>query len=735
MYSKFGGINLKKSKRKVLALSLVTITTLTFNQKFLAYAYENERYLEEKAWLPDFTDNDRAKQLEISKLTERVNLNSIALERVKNLNSKQIIKNVYPAKLGNEIVKQGDASTFSPEDNSENIELPSNVDNSQTKYFPNIGSQGSLASCASYATAYYTMTYMTALVNDWSVKDASGNNINSKIFSPKWPYNFINDGRDIGAFAYQNYNVFKTHGCATLADFPYVGLGRYPKNYREWAKDENVWKNATKYQVDDILRVNFNKNNKPNSFITSNKDSNLDDAKRLLLNGYILNFYTWFSDANYKQISNDPSTTDDDSYVNQQAIYQINNQGAHEMTIVGYNDDVWIDINSNGKVDDGEKGAFKIANSHGSNYANNGFVWLAYDALNKKSSVLNFTNSNARQGAFLNNEAEYVTVSKKEAPSKLVQFTMKHDSRKQLQVSLVYEKNGNKQTVAYSPLLSYSGGDFPLDGVNNGSEITFAIDLAYLEKKLNVNLSDADKIYLQIKDNLKDDKSATVKSIILVDDKGNKLSPELIQNNVEINGDSKMFDLGQIDNSSESYLQSPGISVDKTLSNDGKFNINVSVPSNNAATKLKLFENNVLIETKDLVTSPELQNINFPMSDKEEGSYTYSSVLEDANGRSLKSEEINVIVDDITPPSIKVSPKTNKVDVEVIVPAMNNAKTLNVYMDGQKIATEELSVKNPNEVKKLFELYSLMEGSHTFWAENEDENATISSQKVSITID
>lgn len=138
MYSKIGGINLKKIKKKRIALLLATITTLTFNQKFLVHAYENNYNSEEKLWLPDFTDNDRAKQLEISKLTEKVNLNSIALERIKNINSKQIIENVSPAKLGDEIVKQGDTSNFSLEDNSENIKLPSNVDNSQTKYFPNI---------------------------------------------------------------------------------------------------------------------------------------------------------------------------------------------------------------------------------------------------------------------------------------------------------------------------------------------------------------------------------------------------------------------------------------------------------------------------------------------------------------------------------------------------------------------------------------------------------------------
>ena len=35
------------------------------------------------------------------------------------------------------------------------------------------------------------------------------------------------------------------------------------------------------------------------------------------------------------------------------------------MTIVGYDDDIWYDINEDGKVQEGEKGAFKVANSWG----------------------------------------------------------------------------------------------------------------------------------------------------------------------------------------------------------------------------------------------------------------------------------------------------------------------------------------------------------------------------------
>ena len=57
------------------------------------------------------------------------------------------------------------------------------------------------------------------------------------------------------------------------------------------------------------------------------------------------------------------------------------------MTLVGYNDNIWIDINKNYKVDDGEMGAFKIANSWGTEYGNDGFAWVAYDALNYISCV------------------------------------------------------------------------------------------------------------------------------------------------------------------------------------------------------------------------------------------------------------------------------------------------------------------------------------------------------------
>ncbi len=242
---------------------------------------------------------------------------------------------------------------------------------------------------------------------------------------------------------------------------------------------------------------------------------------------------------------------------------------------------------------------------------------------------------------------------------------------------------------------------------------------------------------MQVKDNLKDGKSAIIKSLNLVDVDGNKLSSDLIQEEVLIDGDSKMFDLGQVNTSSDLYLRAPDISTDELLSNDGNFNINVSVPIDNSATKLKLFENNVLLETRNLVSNSELQNISFNIDNREEGSYTYFAVLEDDNGESLESKKIDILVDNIIPPTIKVSSeevKNDQLGIEITIPPLNNAKTLNLYMDGQKIATTPLTFRNPYEANESFELYSIIEGVHTFWAEVEDENIAVPSKKVTVTV-
>lgn len=733
---------MSKVLKKIIALSLVTMSALTFGQTVLVQAKELVPTKEEEQWLPEFTEKDREEQLKVTKLTEDVKLNHLGLERIKEYNSEDVVENIIPFNVGEEVIKEGESVAFVTENKIDNVVLPSNIDNSETKYFPNIDTQGVLSSCASFSTAYYTMTHMTALANDWSVKDESGKNINTRVFSPKWPYTFANGGTTGGSFAYTNYDVYRTHGCATMNDFPYIGTTGDVKNYRGWATDEKVWREATKYQVDDILRVDFNKEGEPDTFITSTNDSDLEKAKTLLLNGYILNMYTWISGTDNKKVANDISTSEDDKFVNQDVIYQVNNKGAHEMTIVGYNDDIWTDINSNGIVDNGEKGAFKIANSYGKNYGNNGFVWMTYDALNSKSSVLGFTNSELRNGAFLYNEAEYVTVIKKEAPSVLAQFTMQHDSRNELTVSLVYEENGVEFIKDYSPLLDNKGGSFPLDGINNGSEITFSIDVAHLEEAFDVRLDNDNKISLKIEDSLKNGKAAIVKSVKLVDADGKELSENIIQEPAVIDGASQTFELGVVATTGEPTLRKATILVDKFIINDGNLNLNVLVPSKNSAEKIKLYENNILVETKDIQSNTDSQNINFQITNKADGEYIYTAVLEDSKGISVSSEEIKIVVDSkdlqLIAPIFSVSPEESNdgvVTIEAVVPAFNSASVLKLYQNGQVIKIQKLTRGNQNDFKQTYIVDSLKDGIYTFWAELENETTGIISERVRIIVE
>lgn len=112
--------------------------------------------------------------------------------------------------------------------------------------------------------------------------------------------------------------------------------------------------------------------------------ASLSAIKELLADGHILRVT---SRANYNSIQDD----DNIWYI----IRTFKNTGTnatnslHSYCIVGYDDNVWCDINNNGIQDANETGAFKMANSYGPSWKNNGYCWIMYDALNYHSFVGN----------------------------------------------------------------------------------------------------------------------------------------------------------------------------------------------------------------------------------------------------------------------------------------------------------------------------------------------------------
>ena len=238
------------------------------------------------------------------------------------------------------------------------VNLPDVVDLSTSKYFPPIGNQGSAGSCASFSMVYYQFTYEANKINGIS------SNTNSAIYSPQWPY-YLAMG-----FVEDLYNHLADRGALHLTDDPYVaGTGG---SYSPPSNESKLFA-AMKTRLSKWNSYKLNGSGTP---ITSNKDSDLQAIKTLLNSGKVLRAET--HNSFYSKNSSFGSV-----------YYRANLSTAvgHSFVIVGYNDNVTCDVNGDGIIEAGEKGAFKIANSYGTTHGNSGYNWILYDALNKVSNI------------------------------------------------------------------------------------------------------------------------------------------------------------------------------------------------------------------------------------------------------------------------------------------------------------------------------------------------------------
>jgi C1A family cysteine protease len=336
-------------------------------------------------------------------------------------------------------------------------DLPTGVDNSTLKFFPPIRNQGALGSCAQFAAVYYTLTHMTAMARDWDAKNG-GDQVR---FSPKWTYNMLNGGNDQGSWHYDAYLIAQQHGAATWAEFP------YDTDYRSWCLNPAVWRNAINVRADQAGRVT-----------ALRTDAGLTQLKSLLVNGYVLNFATFVGSWKWLNAGNDPATSADNTLAGKSVAYKVSGtSGSHTMTVVGYNDDIWVDINNDGLVTANEKGALRIANSWGTTWKEAGFTWLSYDALCQVNPSYPY------EGAFWYDEATWVTARPSYTPRLIAEFTVKQGNRSQMQVLLgVSGQHATAPALTWNSeyTLSFAGGPWAFDGTTTAVEGTFCFDLSDL---------------------------------------------------------------------------------------------------------------------------------------------------------------------------------------------------------------------------------------------------------------
>lgn len=280
-------------------------------------------------------------------------------------------------------------------------ELPDSVTLVGTKHLPPISNQGAIGTCASQSIAYEQMTnavsrYLHYLNPDIEWNPSSGDL--KYLISPKFTYDYSGSGT---AWV---YNILRYHGAATMEECSFQmnkvtgaymifmgGGGGINNQYRKttaWYIGQNDLLEALKIRLVNwnqetdqvwVRRNSFNDEN-GNVMITKTEEGKalLNRIKNSLNNGNVVVTGGLSGAWRYDKITKNG----DIGKKGEECLSWAHSDqaGGHQVSIVGYDDNVECTINGATM-----KGAFLVANSWGTSWANDGYIWLMYDALNSKS--------------------------------------------------------------------------------------------------------------------------------------------------------------------------------------------------------------------------------------------------------------------------------------------------------------------------------------------------------------
>jgi hypothetical protein len=202
--------------------------------------------------------------------------------------------------------------------------MPRSIDLSGN--FPAPGSQGRQNSCVGWATAYALKSYQERIEMGWSLS------ADNHLFSPSWVYNQINDGQDEGSYIPDALTLLVQRGAASMQSMPYDS-----SDYRS-QPDSSARQEAANFYAQSWSRV---------AGATQIKSA-LVNRKPVVAG---INIYDEF----YRLSGGD-------------AVYNTatgNSRGGHAVTIVGFDDDRF-------------GGAYRVINSWGGDWGDQGYFWMPY---------------------------------------------------------------------------------------------------------------------------------------------------------------------------------------------------------------------------------------------------------------------------------------------------------------------------------------------------------------------
>jgi C1A family cysteine protease len=211
----------------------------------------------------------------------------------------------------------------------EDLEIPNDlpIDFDLSEFLPPVDSQGSMGSCTSWAISYYMKSMQEGIEDGITIR-----------LSPAYTYNQISQGVCGGTDLAQTLEILKEQGVSSWNSFPYYDTDCTTQ------PDTAVNEEAATNKISDYFSLSG--------------ENMVNEMKTLLTQQTSIIISTTISDQFGRTDS-----SGDAAYRDHVVNYA--ETGCHAMLVVGYSD---------------IKNAFKVVNSWGTDWGNNGFVWIDYMA-------------------------------------------------------------------------------------------------------------------------------------------------------------------------------------------------------------------------------------------------------------------------------------------------------------------------------------------------------------------
>lgn len=388
-------------------------------------------------------------------------------------------------------------SVYADNSDDEVKELPSSLTLVGTTHLPPISNQGEIGSCASQSITYMQMTnavsrYLHSIDPDIQWDPSSGNK--KYLMSPKFTFDFAGSGTE------WVYNILIDHGVTTMDKVSFymqLGNGAYKiflasgttKQHAQsvkWPVSEGILEEALEIRLqnwtaaDDqiwIKKESFGDANGDIMLTTSAKGQELiTRIKNSLADGNVVVTGGISGGWQYDKLTG----AGDIGKVGEECLSWCSTKGSggHQVCVVGWDDNVKCNIG--GAI---LQGAFLVANSWG-DWANDGYVWLMYDALNSKSeyAVVNALHPDKTIAMDQFCFTDWRTDIAIGAPDLMVQVEVECVNREGTAIYLTRELKDSNNTEQKIPYMFYYGKinknthpDYDIEGMKytfSGKQVT-----------------------------------------------------------------------------------------------------------------------------------------------------------------------------------------------------------------------------------------------------------------------